>query len=441
MPQPPTSVVPPPRVLFCTLGSRGDVHPYIAVARALAERGVSSAVATGAEHRETFARAGVELRVVPPSRADFDPVGDVMPKVMDPRAGGEYIFREIVMPFLERTYAATLNAARGADLIVGHPLALTAPMVAEQLRIPYAYSVLQSLAFFSAFDPPILAPVPWLRHLAKLGALSRPVYRGLYRLIDLRVRGWVEPVAALRRRLGLPPATANPMIDGLWSPTLNLAMFTPLLSPPQPDWPANTVVTGTCLYDDPGAGSDAAALEAFMQAGEPPVTITLGSAAVEVGGALYAPAVEAVLRTGRRCVALVGGNAAPSACDGKRAIAAAYAPFSTVFGRSAAIIHQCGAGTTAQALRAGVPQLCVPFAHDQPDNAQRLRRAGVGLLVAPGAASRERIEGAVRRLLDERAGFLARAAALGRRACEERGAETAAEAIVRVLEGRGGASA
>jgi UDP:flavonoid glycosyltransferase YjiC (YdhE family) len=118
-------------------------------------------------------------------------------------------------------------------------------------------------------------------------------------------------------------------------------------------------------------------VEAFLDAGEPPIVFTLGSAAVLDARDFFDQSVEAARSLGRRAVMLYGlFSEPPRGLDGER-VGFGYAPYSQVFGRAACVVHQGGAGTTGQALRAGVPQLIVPFGHDQPDNAARCRRAGV----------------------------------------------------------------
>lgn len=426
-------------VLFCTLGSRGDVHPYVAVARALLARGVRATIATGEEHRETITRAGVGFVLVPPSKSDFDTTPLTMTMFMHPTRGGEFILKEIVVPWLERTHAATLAAARdgGHDLIVGHPLAFCAPMVAEQLGLPYVYTVLQPMMLFSAYDPMVIPPMPWFEVFRPL----RPwPYWVIMRVARVATWRWGLPVKALRKKVGLPRDPRPPLLGGLVSRTLNLAMFSPLLAEPQRDWPEKTVATGACLFDDAAAATGNAELERFLTAGggeDRPILFTLGSAAVEVAGdgrRFFAAALEAARLLGRRCVLLIGKGEVPAGCDGVRALAVGYAPFSTLMPRCAAIVHQCGAGTTAEAMRSGLPQVCVPFAHDQPDNAARLVRRGGARIVKRRRVSAKRLAAALRHVLDARYGCPERAARLGELARKEDGPGKAAEAIIGVLE-------
>jgi UDP:flavonoid glycosyltransferase YjiC (YdhE family) len=134
----------------------------------------------------------------------------------------------------------------------------------------------------------------------------------------------------------------------------------------------------------------------------------------------------------RRAVFLVGeGDVLPDVLP-EGMIACRYAPHSLVFPHAEAIVHQGGVGTTAQALRAGVPQLIVPSAADQPDNAARIARLGVGRTVSraeyePGRAVHE--VGALLR----RGAYRARAQELSRRISLEDGAATAADILESAL--------
>ena len=147
------------------------------------------------------------------------------------------------------------------------------------------------------------------------------------------------------------------MFGELVSPELVLATFSSVMAAPQPDWPPQTVQTGFPFYEGESgnAGLDPA-LSAFLDAGDPPLVFTLGSSAVMDAGGFYAESAEAARHLGRRALLLVGRD--PRNRPAKLpagVVAFEYAPYSQVFPRAAAIIHQGGIGTTAQALRAGRP--------------------------------------------------------------------------------------
>ena len=121
-------------------------------------------------------------------------------------------------------------------------------------------------------------------------------------------------------------------------------------------------------------------MQEFLTAGEAPVVFSLGSAAVNTAGNFYTESAIAVEKLGCRAVFLVGDAKLENLPS--NAIAVDYAPYSELFPYAKAVVHQGGIGTIAQALRAGVPMLVVPFSYDQPDNAARVVRLGVARTIS-----------------------------------------------------------
>jgi rhamnosyltransferase subunit B len=195
-------------------------------------------------------------------------------------------------------------------------------------------------------------------------------------------RSWPEPIYQLRAELGLGRGP-DPIFEAKHSSYLVLAMFSPLLGEPQPDWPDVTKVTGFVFYDGTSSRQDLSPeLESFLEQGPPPLVFTLGSAAVLDAGAFFEQSQRAADLLGQRAVLLVGSD--PRNVPGKisaNVCVANYAPYSKIFPRASVIIHQGGVGTTAQALMSGRPMLVMPYSHDQPDNARRVRRLGVARVI------------------------------------------------------------
>jgi UDP:flavonoid glycosyltransferase YjiC (YdhE family) len=360
------------RVLLATVGSLGDLHPYIAVARALRSRGAQAVLASVPEYRADVEREGIEFASVGPGFAPFGDYQALLERIFDVRRGTAVIVRELVMQHLRTAYDDLSKAAEGADLLVSHPLTVTMPLIAEKRRLPWAATILSPLNLMSAYDPPLIAGAEWLHGIHRLG---RAPYKMVFTLLRVTAWRWEAPLRAFRRSLGLPPKRGLAMLEGQFSPHLNLALFDRQLATPQPDWPRNLRVTGAALHD--GSSPDAE-LESFLAAGEPPLVFALGSSAVWVAGDFWHHAVEAAQALGRRAILVVGRDTRarlPTLPDRVRAFP--YLRYSTVFPRAAAVIHQAGIGTLSQAMRSGRPQLIVPFAFDQPDNARRA--AGLGI--------------------------------------------------------------
>ncbi len=306
--------------------------------------------------------------------------------VYDIKNGTEHGLRNFLFPALRQTYDDLLDAAtkpERADLLLLGELNYAGPLVAEMTGIPWASYVLAPLSFFSAFDPPVLPPYPRLARADKAVPGFGRIIKRVARFVS---RKWPEPIYELRRELGLPRG-ANPLFDAKHSPHLVLALFSRVLGTEQKDWPAHTLITGFCYYDADG-GNQALPenLEKFMAAGEPPVVFTLGSAAVLAAGDFYEVSAKAAMRLGIRAVLLIGTdprNQLKTALP-ETVCVAEYAPYSELFNRVAMVVHQGGVGTTAQCLRAGKPMLIMPFSHDQPDNARRMRRLKVARVMQRG---------------------------------------------------------
>jgi rhamnosyltransferase subunit B len=320
---------------------------------------------------------GLEFHEV---RPDIDPKNTILVEmVYDVKKGTERGLRDFLFPVLRQTYDDLLDACTKparADLLMVGELNYAGPIVAEVTGIPWASYALAPLSFFSAFDPPVLPPYPRLARADKAVPGFGRVIRRVARFVT---RNWSEPVYELRRELGLKKG-ANPLFDAKHSPYLVLALFSRVLGKEQKDWPEHTEITGFCFYDADG-GNQALPehLEKFVAAGAPPVVFTLGSAAVLAAGKFYEFSARAAIKLGIRAVLLVGNDPrnVPKGALPDSICVAEYAPYSGLFPRAAMVVHQGGVGTTAQCLRAGKPMLIMPYSHDQPDNARRMRRLRV----------------------------------------------------------------
>lgn len=419
------------RIVLTTLGSLGDLHPYVAIALELKARGLEAVIATSANYQAKVEALGVPFRSVRPDLHAVVSDPAMMRRVMDLRRGTEVVVRELTMPYLRETYDDLAAACEGADLVVGHPLTFTARLVSETTGVKWASSMLAPIGFFSAQDPSVM---PTAAALARLRFLGPWFHRALFRLARRTIRSWSEPWHRLRTDLGLPPTDDDPLFEGQHSPALVLALFSEQLGRKQADWPANTVVTGFAFFDQDGDAALAPDLARFLHDGPAPIVFTLGSSAVKDAGRFYEHGAAAAKRLGRRAVLLVGRDGArPSLTDGVAAFD--YAPYSQLFPRAAAIVHQGGVGTTGQSMRSGRPMLVMPYAHDQPDNAARVTRLGIARTIPRNRFEPARVARELTRLLDDPA-LLARAAEVGRAVSCENGARAAADEIERLASGR-----
>jgi UDP:flavonoid glycosyltransferase YjiC (YdhE family) len=119
------------RIVLTTFGSYGDLHPYIAVARGLIDRGHEAVIATTEIYRTKVEKEGIGFHATHPNLADLGDQAEVVRRVYDPRRGTEYMTRQLIMPHLPRTFDDLAAVARSADLLVSHAITYAAPLVAR----------------------------------------------------------------------------------------------------------------------------------------------------------------------------------------------------------------------------------------------------------------------------------------------------------------------
>jgi rhamnosyltransferase subunit B len=370
----------PARVVINTIGSLGDLFPFLSVGCALQARGHHVTVATLERHRVAVEQAGFRFASasavpVPQDTAAFTE------RVFHPVHGPRLVIRELAGGDIRESYARMQAICQDADVLMTSTLAFAGQILGETLgaagRLHWVSAVLTPCNMLSIFDPPVVG-MPWV------DAISTGPLRGrrlLQHLTMLRLRSWTAPVRAFRRELGLRAESmlGNPLQHGQHAPDCALALFSPLLGSRQADWPAHVHLTGFAHYAQPGAAlSDE--LQAFLRDGTPPLVFTLGSSAVHIGADFLRESLKACERLGRRAVLFTGSPEMraklPASLPGF-AYAVEYAPHAAVFAHAAAIIHHGGIGTSTEALRAGRPMLVVPHGFDQYDNAKRLKHLGV----------------------------------------------------------------
>ena len=164
-------------------------------------------------------RAGV--RALGP-HLEADP--NLMKKAMHLRSGPRFLIRDLVVPYTRAAYEETMSAIAGADLLVTHPITFGAQIAAEKSGIRWASTALAPMGFPSEHEPALRRQFPALARMTTLG----PMLDRLLLRYGRRVTGsWMRPVQQLRAQLGLPLG-ANPLFEGQFSPSLTLALFSPL---------------------------------------------------------------------------------------------------------------------------------------------------------------------------------------------------------------------
>ncbi len=409
------------RIVFCTFGSLGDLYPFLALGREMKRRGHAPVIATTPCYRTLIETEGVEFQAVRPDLDPNDP--EILRRVMDRRSGGRYIVCDIAFPSLRESYEDTARIAADADLVVSHPITFGAFLYVRKTGVPWASVAMAPISLLSAYDPSVLNGLPFAERLVECGP---GVQRFLLKTAAAVFEPLWKPFRKFEKELGLPPAP-NPLLWG-HSPQLTLGLFSAELAAPQRDWPPNAHATGFPFFDHDEGNSPE--LQAFLDAGEPPIVFTLGSAAVVTAGNFFQESAEAAHRLRRRAVLLVGRDPRnrPHGDLPSGVIAVSYAPHAAVFSRACVMVHQGGIGTTGEAMRAGRPMLVVPYSHDQPDHARRLTRLGLARSIP-----RERYSAALAarelKILLQDEGYAERTAVIGDRVRAENGVTKACDLL------------
>jgi rhamnosyltransferase subunit B len=379
------------RFILTPVGSSGDVHPFLGLGRLLRDRGHEVVLITAAPFREAADRNGLLFASV--WGAEEFEEGTKNPDLWHPTRGPRLMFRTVADRMRRQFALVGEHAVPGQTVLVGHTLAFGTRMFEDVHGTPAATLHLSPGLFRSLYEQPAMKPG---RDLTRA---PRWLKRAYWWAVD---RFMIDPaiVPALnqwRRELGLPPV-ARVFKDWLHSPQRVIGLFPDWFGRPQPDWPPQVRLVGFPLFDEAAHFELGPELESFLAGGGPPIVFTPGTANRQTG-AFFAAAVEACLRLGRRGLLLTPyADSLPATLpDTVRHVA--YAPFSLLLPRVAALVHHGGIGTSAQALRAGVPQLVTPHAFDQPDNASRLARLGVARFLLPGRITGEQVAAELEALL------------------------------------------
>ena len=427
------------KLVLTTVGTQGDLHPFIALGLALERRGFAPVLAVPRDQVKKVRRAGLAAEGVLPG---FDEIhhrmgldeADAVSRIVGSQ---REMLEQVLLPALPACAEELGRIGEGAEAIIASIFAFAAPIVAEKRGLPLISVVLQPMALLSAHEPP---RTPEFRLLvgAPVGAVGRR-WNQLAYLTIRRVLAvlYSKRIDAARTAQGLPLAGAGRMFEPQARAALTLACWSARFAPLPPDAPPRTRIVGFPTYDrDDGVSPFPPSLERFLADGPPPLVFTLGTFAVNASGNFFNHAVEIARRLGLRAVLLTGLDEPRQ--DGG-VFRCAYAPHSLLFSRACAIIHHGGIGTTGQALRAGRPQLVVPHMGDQHDHAHRVARLGVGLALSADVFEASRAMPLVRRLLDD-VGFRTEAHRIGALIREEDGAENAADAIEATLNAMTGKS-
>jgi rhamnosyltransferase subunit B len=372
-------------VLLPTLGSSGDVNPFIALGLALQARGHRATVMTNPIFQAQIEAQGLKFLAVGTLAEAQGAIAN--PHLWHPRKGFR-IIAQVLTPAVDQVFRLVERHADNQTVVAFSTLSLGARLAQEKLKIPSASVHLQPSVIRTCGEQGMFGNL-------RLGA-AHPTWlkRAVFGLADALIldRHIKRPLNELRSRLGLAPVD-RVMHRWLHSPQLVIGFFPSWFAAPQPDWPDNIHLVGFPLWDADDTARVDDALE-FLDAGPAPIVFTPGSAGSTMH-AFFRESVRAAQLAGMRAM-LVTNHAAQTPANLPAGIKAfGYVPFSKLLPRSALLVYHGGIGTLAQGIKARVPHLVVPHAYDQFDNAWRLGRLGLGAGIAIGSYSSRRAARAI----------------------------------------------
>ncbi|MEK6422153.1 MAG: nucleotide disphospho-sugar-binding domain-containing protein [Burkholderia gladioli] len=359
------------KMIITAIGSAGDVYPLLGVGRALADRGHHVVFCTHPQFEAPALRNGFAFVPIGTEREYADAMAN--PALWDPRTSFRTLWA-VIAPSLRPHFDKLSELIDDDTVLVGTLWAFSARLLQERDGARYVSVQVSPSTLLSAHAPPThkrLTIPRWLPLWFKSGLMT---------LIERRVLDQVcgPQLNALRAELGLPPARR---ILGRWLHSSDgvLCLFPAWFAAPQPDWPANHRLAGFPLFNDIDADAPDPELDAFLDTGAPPVVFTAGSTRVD--GAGFADAVGAAMRaTGVRGILITPDTARRDGePDASHLIKRRYVPLRQLLPRARALVHHGGIGTASLAYEAGLPQVVMPSAHDQFDNAQRVADSGCGV--------------------------------------------------------------
>ncbi|KAJ9050825.1 Sterol 3-beta-glucosyltransferase [Entomophthora muscae] len=415
---------PSPLHITClTIGTRGDVQPYIALCKGLIKHGHTCRIATHSEYREWIESHGIEFREVA-----GDP-GELIKLCVDNGMFSLSFLREGVTKFrgwIDELLESAWHACQGTDILLESPSAMAGIHIAERLDIP----------FFGSF------PMPWTRTRAFPHPFAIPghaiggsynymtyvlIEQVLWKGIGYQVNRW------RKHTLGLAPTD----LDALQAHRVPfLYAFSPALVPLPADWHDWIHITGFWFLDDPMPGwSPSPDLVRFLEAGPPPIYIGFGSITVSDPEATIQAIVDAVTQANVRVIFCEGWSNRFATSVTPTEFPDSIFPIDSVphdwlFPRVAGVVHHGGSGTTAAGLRAGVPTIIKPFFGDQYFWAQQVENMGAGVYLH--RLTTFKLVSAFQAISDPK--MIERAAAIGVQIRQENGVETAIKFMYRDLD-------
>ncbi|MGD8726211.1 MAG: glycosyltransferase [Gemmatimonadales bacterium] len=420
-------------ITLATVGSRGDVHPYVALGIGLQRAGHHVRVATHPYFEALVRRRGLDFAPIAGNPRDAVE-SDLGQAWLATGSNGLAFVRRmfaIMRPSMATAVRDAEIACRDSDVVLFSLLGWLGVHHVLEKHDLMGYPTYLQPATPTRAVPPVVAPAG----CSFGGAHNRLLYAVGEQVFWVLMRRELDTIR--RDVLGLPPMTPRaPFAEMRRRNTPTLYGYSPTLLPEPSDWPTATHVTGYWSLEMDADWEPSTELLAFLDAGSPPVYVGFGSMHARDVERQTRLVVEALARAGQRGIVLTGWGALSAADLPRHVFAVDAIPHDWLFPRTSAVVHHCGAGTTGAGLRAGVPTVPIPFFADQPFWGRCLHGLGVASKPIPfRRLSVERLTGAIRHAVANPA-VRDRAAEVGERVRSENGVARAVELVERYAKSR-----
>jgi rhamnosyltransferase subunit B len=354
-------------VILVSVGTDGDVFPYVGLGAKLRSRGHRITLVASEDYASLAGAHGFGFQALISAGENHELFGN--PDFWHPLKCGP-LAAQWGVRFIPRQYDLLSRLITDDAVLVANPGVFAATLVHEKVGTPLVSLVLQPWMIPSSIAPPVMPGFLFLRRAPRF------IWRGFNLCLDavgaVLVERHLNPV---RTSLGLKPLRR---VFRKWlSPQLVLGMFPAWYGPPQADWPPQMQLTGFPMFDGGRDEALPAALTEFCRAGAPPVVFTFGTGMAHPGE-LFRAALDACQVLNVRGIFLTRYRDQLPDPLPPTVFYCTHAPFQQLFPRCAAVVHHGGIGTVAKAMAAGLPQLICPICFDQADNGVRTKSLGVG---------------------------------------------------------------
>jgi UDP:flavonoid glycosyltransferase YjiC (YdhE family) len=415
-------------MLVTAAGYQGDVLPFVSVARELVSRGHQVDLVVPSGFHAALAKEPVQLHAL---GVEFSPrelfgVHRQAWENAGTRLGAARMTRRMVrvgmLDHLDSIYESLAGPGTEADLVLMHNVIVPARWVAERRGIPRMnLNVIPSLY-------PRTDRLPGLRPMPRTpSAVNRVAWRAALATMD-RIFAGDKDLNRRRRALGLPEERQH-LLGSMVAPDGVILPVSPDWFPRAPDWTERVVTPGFLPWEPPDSPLPPE-VSAYLDAGDEPVLVTLGTSAATNAGDVFDRVADALDRLGARGLFLVGDRSNITGRLADREGVWPFAPLHHVLARCRAVVHSSSLGTMAAVLRAGLPSLATPLLMDQIWNAHRTAQLGAGLVVRKPTS--HGMDALIERLLTDDT-LARRAQDLAARLATENGSARAADAIETVL--------